>query len=113
MRGGTVFPALAAGAVAAVGARFHGPFQVPAEGLVVLGDALNGVFDAALHGDAGALGGAARPARAAPQADGARELGGDEVELGLRLLGAAGVAVRFGLRERLAQVLDADGDPRR
>ena len=91
------------GAVGAEGPGADGVAQVPAEGGMGLFDAADGVADAPLDRLAGALDRIAGPPRAASQAVGGGQLGGDPFALGACPAGAFGVAEGLGLSQILPQ----------
>lgn len=72
-----------------------------------LTDAGQGVLDAALYGASGALGGRAGAPGPPTEAHGPPELGGEEVDSFAGAGRAGGVAERLGLRERVAQIVEA------
>src|SRR5262245_58945220 len=90
-----------------VAARPHRALQEARELRGVLADALQGVADAALNGAARPLRGRAAAPGLASQANAARELGADELQLLPQCRSAAQIGVVFGFGQLLPELADA------
>src|SRR4051812_18479274 len=95
------------GLVAAEVAGVDGGLELAPEALVLRGDAADDALHGARHVDPGALGVRGGLAVAPAEADGARQLTGDEVHLLAGARDALGVVERLGLLDLGAEVLEA------